>query len=340
MSTFAQSRDLNDPKTIRDFADLVQSRERLKLLLVLTVADLRAVGPGVWTGWKGQLLRNLYFETEPLLGGGHITLSRSERVTRAQDEVREKLAGWPKAELERFIDRHYPAYWLRTDLEVIAEHARLIRDAEAHRKSLVTHIATHAFRGVTEITLLAPNHSRLLAMVAGACAGAGANIVDAQISTTRDGMALDTIQLEREFDHAEDEERRARKIAVTIERLLKGEVRLADVVATKKKPKARLSAFTVEPQVVIDNTLSDALTVIEINGLDRPGLLYDVTREISDMNLDIVSAHIATFGEKAVDVFYVTDLTGKKITSSSRESIIRDRLTKALTARSAALVPA
>jgi [protein-PII] uridylyltransferase len=111
-------------------------------------------------------------------------------------------------------------------------------------------------------------------------------------------------------------------------------VRLASVVATKRRPKARLSAFTVEPQVVIDNTLSDALTVIEINGLDRPGLLYDVTREISDMNLDIASAHIATFGEKAVDVFYVTDLTGKKITSSSRESTIRERLTKALTARS------
>ena len=102
----------------------------------------------------------------------------------------------------------------------------------------------------------------------------------------------------------------------------------------RSKPKARLSAFTVEPQVVIDNTLSDALTVIEINGLDRPGLLYDVTREISDLNLDIASAHIATFGEKAVDVFYVTDLTGKKITSSSRESIIRERLTKALMARS------
>ena len=184
---------------------------------------------------------------------------------------------------------------------------------------------------MTEITLLAPNHPRLLAMVAGACAGAGANIVDAQISTTRDGMALDTIHLEREFDHGEDEERRARKIADTIEKLLKGEVRLADVLAGKAASrKARLSAFTVEPQVVIDNTLSDALTVIEINGLDRPGLLYDVTREISDMNLDIASAHIATFGEKAVDVFYVTDLTGKKITSTSREDIIRERLTKAL----------
>jgi [protein-PII] uridylyltransferase len=340
MSLFAQSRDLNDPKTIRDFAALVQSRERLKLLLVLTVADIRAVGPGVWTGWKGQLLRTLYFETEPLLGGGHITLSRSERVARAQDALRERLAGWPRQDLERFIVRHYPAYWLRTDLDVIAEHARLIRDAEAQGKSLVTHIATDAFRGVTEITLLAPNHPRLLALVAGACTGAGANIVDAQISTTRDGMALDTIHLEREFDQAEDEERRARRIAVTIEKLLKGESRLADVLSGKRKPKPKLSAFAVEPQVAIDNTLSDVLTVIEINGLDRPGLLYDVTREISDLNLDIASAHIATFGEKAVDVFYVTDLTGKKITSASREAAIRERLLKALQARHDALVPA
>ena len=341
MSLFAQSRDLNDPKTLRDFAALVQSRERLKLLLLLTVADIRAVGPGVWTGWKGQLLRTLYFETEPLLGGGHTTLSRSERVARAQDELRERLAGWPKHDLERFIDRHYPSYWLRTDLAMVAEHAKLIRDAEAQSRPIVTHIATDAFRGVTEITLLAPNHPRLLAMVAGACTGAGANIVDAQISTTRDGMALDTIHLEREFDHAEDEERRARKIAVTIERLLRGDVRLAEVVSTKRKPKARLSAFTVEPQVAIDNTLSDALTVIEINGLDRPGLLYDVTREISDLNLDIASAHIATFGEKAVDVFYVTDLTGKKITSKSRESAIRERLLKVLAVRhEPALLPA
>jgi [protein-PII] uridylyltransferase len=341
MSLFAQSRDLNDPKTLRDFAALVQSRERLKLLLLLTVADIRAVGPGVWTGWKGQLLRTLYFETEPLLGGGHLTLSRSERVARAQDALREQLAGRPKDDLEHFIDRHYPSYWLRTDLNVIAEHAKLVSDAEAQKQAIVTHIATDAFRGVTEVTLLAPNHPRLLAMVAGACTGAGANIVDAQISTTRDGMALDTIHLEREFDHAEDEERRAKKIAQTIEKLLRGDVRLSEVVMNKRKPKAKLSAFRVEPQVMIDNTLSDALTVIEVNGLDRPGLLYDVTREISDLNLDIASAHIATFGEKAVDVFYVTDLTGKKITSTSREGAIRERLMKALQARQEpALLPA
>ncbi|MBC8021327.1 MAG: [protein-PII] uridylyltransferase [Methyloceanibacter sp.] len=333
MSHFAQSRDLNDAKTLRDFAALVQSRERLKLLLVFTVADIRAVGPGVWTGWKGQLLRTLYFETEPLLGGGHTTLSRSERVAQAQEALKARLTDWPESQLEHFINRHYPSYWLRMDLDVVADHANLIRDAEARSKPIVTRIATDAFRGVTEITLLAPNHPRLLAMVAGACTGAGANIVDAQISTTRDGMALDTIYLEREFDLTEDEERRAQKIALTIERLLRSEVRLAEVISDRRKPKPRLSAFTVEPQVVIDNTLSDALTVIEVNGLDRPGLLYDVTREISDLNLDIASAHIATFGEKAVDVFYVTDLTGKKISSKSRESAIRERLLKALQAR-------
>jgi len=263
MSQFAQSRDLNDPKTIRDFAALVQSRERLKLLMLLTVVDLRAVGPDVWTGWKGQLLRTLYFETEPVLGGGHTGLSRTERMATAQNELRTRLSNWPQAALERFINRHSPSYWLRSDLDTIVEQAKLVRGAEENRKSLVTHFSTDAFRAVTEITLFAPNHPRLLAMVAGACTGAGANIVDAQISTTRDGMALDTIHLEREFDHAEDEERRAARIASSIEKLLRGEARLADVVATKKKPKARLSAFTVEPQVVIDNTLSDALTVIE-----------------------------------------------------------------------------
>jgi [protein-PII] uridylyltransferase len=336
MSLFAQSRDINDPKTIRDFADLVQSRERLKLLLLLTVADIRAVGPGVWNGWKGQLLRSLYFETEPVLAGGVTRLSHSERVTQAQEALRERLRDWPEHALQRFIDRHYPAYWLRTDVDTMADHATLIRTAEEKGKKLVTHIATDAFRGITELTLFAPNHPRLLSMVAGACAGAGANIVDAQISTTRDGMALDTIHLEREFDHAEDEERRARRIASSIAQLLSGEAKLAEVVAEKKKPKARLNAFTVEPQVAIDNTASDTLTVIEVNGLDRPGFLYELTSEISDMNLDIASAHIATFGEKAVDVFYVTDLTGKKITSSTREAAIRHRLMRVLQTNSEA----
>ncbi|ODA67881.1 Bifunctional uridylyltransferase/uridylyl-removing enzyme [Methyloligella halotolerans] len=334
MSQYAQSRDLNDPKTIRAFADLVQSRERLKLLLILTVCDICAVGPGVWTGWKGQLLRTLYFETEPLLGGG-TALSREQRINQTRAVLRERLDDWPKEIVERFIDRQSPDYWLRTDLDLMVEHAKLVREAEEKGKLLATHISTDAFRAVTQISILAPNHPRLLSMIAGACHRAGADIADAQISTTLDDMALDTIHLEREFDLADDEERRAGRIANTIEKLLSGELYFSDIIAEDRKPRSKVAAFTVEPQVIIDNTLSDDHTVIEVNGLDRPGLLYEITRAFTDLKLDIATAHIATFGEKAVDVFYVTDLQGNKIASRRHEAAIRDELKRVLAGETA-----
>ncbi|MGD9866983.1 MAG: [protein-PII] uridylyltransferase [Hyphomicrobiales bacterium] len=330
MSLYSQSRDLNDPKTIKDFCDIVQSPERLKLLLVLTAADIRAVGPGVWNGWKGQLIRTLYWESEPVLAGGHSKMTRVERVEQATAVLREQLTDFSDDDFASFAERHYPAYWLRTDPPEQAQHARMIAKAEKDGHILVTEVSTDAFRGVTKLTVFAPNHPRLLSMIAGACASAGANIVDAQISTTRDGRALDTIHLQREFDRADDEERRARRIAGTIENLLRGETKLGELTVNRRLLRERINAFTVEPQVVIDNTASNDLTVVEVNGLDRPGLLYDLTRELSDMNLDIASAHIATFGEKAVDVFYVTDLTGKKITNAARQTAMRHRLNKVL----------
>ena len=169
-------------------------------------------------------------------------------------------------------------------------------------------------------------------MIAGACARAGANIVSAQISTTRDGMALDTIHLQREFERTDDEIRRAGRIAQSIEQLLEGEIYLDHIAEQKKPLKRRVQAFKVQPRVIIDNTLSDELTVIEVNGLDRPGLLFELTRGMSDLKLDIASAQVATFGEKVVDVFYVTDLIGKKIREEPRQKEIRKRLTAILAA--------
>jgi [protein-PII] uridylyltransferase len=330
MSYFAQSRDLNDPKTIRDFASIVQSRERLKLLLILTVCDIRAVGPGVWNGWKGQLLRNLYFETEPLLGGGQNELSESQRVVGAQGALRAELEDWSPENVDLYLKRHHPSYWLRTDAETQVEHALLAARADGESRRFTTRVSTDAFKGVTELTVYAPSHPKLLSAIAGACAAAGANIVDAQISTTRDGMALDTIHIEREFDQAEDEERRATRIAQSIEALMQDGAARVSIPRSKRKAKPRLSAFSVAPQVAIDNTLSDELTVIEINGLDRPGLLYAVTSAIEELRLDIASAHIATFGEKAIDVFYVTDLAGRKILGAGRHSAIRQKLLSVL----------
>jgi [protein-PII] uridylyltransferase len=326
MSNTAQSRDLSDPATIKNFADVVQTMERLKLLLVLTIADIKAVGPGTWTGWKGQLLRTLYYETEVLLGGGAADVARSDRVRLAQEQLRGALPGWTEAEFEAYAARHTPAYWLKTDEVRRVKQAHFVHDADKAGRTVTTSYETDQFRGVTEFTVLSPDHPRLLAIVTGACAAAGGNIVDAQIFTTTDGMALDTIVLSRAFDRDEDELRRAGRVAKAIERALKGEVKIADLVESRKPSKGSPKAFHVPPEVTIDNSLSSRQTVIEISGLDRPGLLYDLTTALGKLNLNIASAHIVTFGEKAVDVFYVTDLTGTKVTHAGRQSTIRRTL--------------
>src|SRR5262249_15104476 len=180
--------------------------------------------------------------------------------------------------------------------------------------------------GVTELTVLAPDHPWLLSIIAGACAVAGANIVDAQIFTTTDGHALDTIALSREFELDADEARRADRIADSIEKALRGDVRLPEVVAKGPTAKARLKAFAVAPEVTINNGWSNRYTMVEVTGLDRPGLLFELTATLSKLSLNIGSAHVATFGERVVDVFYVTDLFGAKITSATRQATIRRAL--------------
>ncbi len=328
MSTVAQSRDLNDHKTIADFAGVVQTPERLKLLLILTVADIKAVGPGVFTGWKGQLLRTLYYETETLLSGGSPNVGES-RVAAAQAKLIEKLEGWGEEEIAAYRTRHYPAYWVRVDLKDQLAHAALIRDADTSDDRLATRVHPHAFEGVTEITVLAPDHPRLLSIIAGACSVAGANIVDAQIYTTTDGLALDTIFVTRELPDDADEHRRGERVTKIIHGALSGQEKLPESVVHKSLGRSRFRAFHLETEVLVKNSVSENHTVLEMSGLDRPGLLYDLTREISALNLNIASAHVATFGERAVDVFYVTDLTGQKISNITRQATIRQRLTEA-----------
>jgi len=180
--------------------------------------------------------------------------------------------------------------------------------------------------GATEIAILTPDHPRLLSIMAGACSAVGANIVDAQIYTTTDGRALDAIIISRAFDTDADEMRRGERIAALIEQALIGKVRLPEAMARRRKATPRRDAFSVEPQVNVENELSDRFSVIEVICRDRVGLLYNLARTLSDLNLDIASAHIATFGERAVDTFYVTDLLGYKITDKSRQTRIRKGL--------------
>ncbi|MFO1124184.1 MAG: [protein-PII] uridylyltransferase [Methylocystis sp.] len=326
MSSFAQSRDLSDRVTIENFAAIVQTMERLKMLFILTVCDINAVGPGVLDAWKEQLLRVLYWETEVVLGGGHSAVDRKSRVTAAKEELRAALPEWSDEEFDAYAKRHYPAYWLKVDVARKVRHAELLRKMNGAPAPLATAVELDRTRGAVELTVVAPDNPRLLSIIAGGCAAGGANIVDAHIFTTVDGLALDTIFFSRAFDHDEDEMRRARRIADLIARALRGEVVVSEELKARAKAYQPTDAFSVAPEVVVDNSLSNVYTVIEVSGLDREGLLFELTNAISRLNLNIASAHIVTFGERAVDAFYVTDLTGAKIVSPQRQAAIKRQL--------------
>jgi [protein-PII] uridylyltransferase len=319
----------------------VQSVEQMKLLTILTTADIRGVGPGVWNGWKAQLIRTLYYETEPVLTGGFSEVNRARRIAAAQAEFRSAFTEWPEAELNAYIGRHYPAYWLKVELPRKIRQARFIHASELAGHKLAINVGFDEARGVTELTIFATDHPWLLSIIAGACASAGANIVDAQIYTTTDGRALDTIAISREYDRDEDEGRRARRIGEIIEEVLEGKLRLPEAVARRAAARiGKARPFVVEPEVTINNQWSELYTVIEVSGLDRPGLLYELTTTLSKLNLNIASAHVSTFGERARDVFYVTDLLGAQINAPTRQAAIKSALLHLLSNGQAAQKPA
>ncbi len=330
MSETAQMRDLSDYKTITDFAEVVQSPERLRLLVILTVVDIRAVGPGVWNGWKGQLLRTLFAETEPHLTGGHTSISRAGRIEAAKQEFAAAMKGWTSKKIDAYFKRHYDNYWYTVDTAHQVLDANLLDRASRAREQIAFDIRMDKFASITELTVYVPDHPRLLALLTGACAAGGASIAGAKIFTTTDGMALDTLLIPREFEEAEDEERRLDRIVALMRQAFAGEIRLREAVARVSQPKGRIKAFTVEPQVIVSNETSNRFTVIEIAGLDRLGLLFKLTDSLFRLNLNIASAQVTTFGERAVDVFYVTDLLGQKITSKARLSAIEQSLLSVL----------
>ncbi len=325
MSDTAQRRDLADRRTIDTFAAIAGTLDRLNMLFVLTICDIRAVGPGVWNGWKGDLLRTLYRETAHRIDGERSNVARERQLATAREALRLALPKWSDHDFDAYAARHQPPYWLKVDLAHKVRHAGILNMTEVETPGPVVDYATEESRGVTELTVIAPDHPRLLSIIAGACAAGGADIVDAQVFTTTDGLALDMISITRAFDRDEDEMRRAGRISLAVERTLIGEIRLAEMISAKRMHESTgVEAFSIEPEVSVDNALSSRYSVIEVAGLDRRGLLFQLTTILSQLNINIGSAHIATFGERAADVFYVTDLEGAKITDPVRKEAIRN----------------
>jgi [protein-PII] uridylyltransferase len=331
MSYAAFKRDVNDPKTIDDFTNIVQSPERLRLLLVLTVADIRAVGPNVWNGWKAALLRDLYWRAEEVLSGQTVETGQNARVEAVQEALRAALADWDDAAFAAHLARGYPTYWLIHDVETLTRHALLVRAAEEEGKPLTVTTRVDEFREVTEVTVHTADHSGLFSRIAGAMASVGANIVDARITTMSNGMALDTFWIQDGNRTAFEGPDTQARIETAIERAMSGKTKLKQAIEKRSSslPK-RANGMTVAPRVLIDNKASTTHTVVEVNGTDRPGLLHRLTRKLAQQNLQIAAAKISTYGESIVDVFYVKDLFGLKIQSERKLDGIRSAMLEEL----------
>ncbi len=331
MSNTAFKRDLDDPATISRFAEMVQSPERLKLLVILTCADIRAVGPTVWNNWKATLLKELFTRADQVMRGSQADAGIDMRVTKAKAALAERLADWPAHTRENLLSLASPAFWLGEDTDTHERMAHFMRAADEVGEKIAIDFTVDAVRDATLMTLYTPDHPGLFARIAGALALAGVSVVDAKIVTLSNGMALDTFAVQDFEGHAIPIDHRTQRIKSRIVSALEGRMRLNQELpkVTSRLP-SRVQALEVPPRVIIDNTASKVCSVIEINGHDRPGFLFDVTKTLTDLGLQIFSAHISTYGERVVDVFYVKDVFGMRIENETKIRQIRDALGQAI----------
>lgn len=318
MSDVAQRRDLTDPRTVEDFAKTVQSMGRLNHLFVLTEIDIKAVGPGVFNGWKAQLLRELYAETASRFNAGTALAVRGERLDGAKIAFAETLdQAWSAGKINTYMDRHSDAYWSSFPVDAQMRHAKMIGDMEADKSAMALEVHADMLRDCSEITIICQDHAGLFARLAGACALAGLTILDARITTTRDGLAIDALHVSDPDRQGPLSDEKATRLLATMRDVLSGDIIVPDKLDAAMR-RASIEAFDLTPQVRISNALAANATVVEISGLDRHGLLYALLRALLALNLSVSAARIATFGERVVDVFHVTDLAGAQLTEAAR----------------------
>lgn len=327
MSDVAQKRDIAEPRTVRDFAARVGSKERLDLLTVLTVCDIRGVGPGTWNNWKAMLLRALYKDAETAILEGESEERRSAREAEAQAALALALADWPREAVEAELARHYGPYWLGLSTEQHVVFARLLRDMRDDE--LRIDIKPEDARDATRAAFAMVDHPGLFSRMTGALALAGANIRDARTYTSRDGYATAVFWIQ-DAEGRPYEAARIPRLRQTIARTLKGEVVAREALKERDRLKRREAAFEVPTRITFDNEASDLYTVIEVDTRDRPGLLHDLTRTLAAAHVYIASAVVATYGEQAVDSFYVKDMFGLKFHSESRQRALERRLREAI----------
>jgi len=330
MSDTAQKRDISDPRTVRDFARLVKTRKRLDLLTMVTVCDIRGVGPGTWNNWKAMLLRRLHADTADALEGGLEAVSRDKRTGEAKRAFREAAAalpGWEARDIRAELDRHYDPYWQGLSTETQLVFGRLLRGLGEGEMRIDLH--PEPGRDATRAAFVLADHPGIFSRFAGALALVGANVVDARTYTSRDGFATAVFWVQ-DAEGAPYEVARLPRLKSMIERTFRGEVVAREALKVRDRLKKREREFRFPTAITFDNDGSDIYTIVEVDTRDRPGLLHDLTRTLAASNIQIASAIIATYGAQAVDTFYVKDMAGLKLFRQDKREGLERKLRAAI----------
>lgn len=327
MASLSQRRELTDRKVIADFARLVEDRENLDMLYLLTYADISAVSPTAWTQWKAALLQELYLRTRGVLDQTAAAVEEEQaRLIAASERIRTAAEGtFARQELDAIMISLPEEYILHTPSKKAVEHMGMMQ--RLPHEGLVIQHRHYPEKGYTELTVCAYDAYGMFYRTAGTLAAKNLNILRAQVHTTKVGVMIDTLQITDPDGNICPHEEVWESLKTELKAVLTGQ---RPVPEPGPYLFQRATPGTVTPSVEFENHVSDAFTIIDITARDRVGLLYDVTKTLYMLNLDIASAKIVTEGVRVMDSFYITDLLRNKITDTERMSRIREAVLKVL----------
>jgi [protein-PII] uridylyltransferase len=328
MSQIAQRRDLNEVRVVAEFARDVETLDGLNMLLLLTYADLNAVGPGVWTEWKATLLWDLYRRTRKVLTGTDTPADDESEFARYKQEIAAVSPALPKSEIERHLALLPERYTRITAPAVVAAHIEM---AESARKDSVERLALSWERqgaAATKLTVCTRDRHALFADLAGGLAAHGVEILSAELNTREDGLVIDEFILRQAATSHAVDEHCYQKLEAALNKAAAGELNVSDLIKrwhSRNAPRKRPALTPVRrrslPRVSCDNEMSSSSTIVEVHALDEPGLAHKIARVLAVLGVEIVCARIATERSDALDVFYVTDSQGRKLSEEAMRSV-------------------
>ncbi len=323
--------ELGDPKIINDFAEKVKTVEKLKLLLVLTVADIKGVGPEIWNDWKGSLISDLYIKTLNVLQKRISTQNVYEHVETTKEFFKSNLLknGIKNELIEQYCDNYYKNYWEIFNLQTLINHFHIFKKMLDDKEKFKIYLSKESDLQATELIVIAPDHHGLFSLISGLVAASGYDVVSAKIITRSDGYALDTFFIQNKDKKPILEDNSRKKLIKTISLGLEGNFDIEKALNIKwEEIPARFRAVKAPTRIIVDNKTSENFTILDIKCKNAPGVLYKITKTLTSLGIQINTANVSTYGDRVVDIFYIKNAFGSKVDDKTTIDKIKKSILK------------